>query len=230
MEVKKNKHVNLERKRILFFEIGLILSLALLLSAFEWKSPQKKSGSFGSQHDKAEPILIIQNTYEKEKAPPEPPKPKLNLFTELNIKDNNELIDDVFDWIEPEEYSSYAIQAEFIEFEEVPDEPDFFYFAEKMPTYDGKPYDYFASYVMKLVNYPQIAIDNGIEGRVIVQFILDENGKMTHLKALSKADDSLIKEALRAVREAPPKWSPGIQGNQKVKVHLSIPLTFKLMH
>ena len=75
--------------------------------------------------------------------------------------------------------------------------------------------------------YPPIAQENGIEGTVTVQFVIDETGKISNAKVLKPVDPILDKEALRVVLNAP-KWTPGKQRGQAVKVAMQIPVRFRL--
>ena len=78
------------------------------------------------------------------------------------------------------------------------------------------------------MKYPQIAYENNIQGRVIVQFVVDKDGSITNVQvAQSGGDPSLDKEAVRVVK-AMPKWRPGMQKGKPVRVKYTMPVNFSL--
>ena len=77
------------------------------------------------------------------------------------------------------------------------------------------------------MKYPVIAKENGIEGRVIVNFIIEKDGTITNPQIVRGADPSLDKEAIRIIK-AMPKWNPGLQRNERVRVRYTLPISFKL--
>lgn len=77
------------------------------------------------------------------------------------------------------------------------------------------------------IKYPKIAVENGIEGRVYVSFIVRSTGEITDIKIARSVDPSLDKEAVR-VTSCMPKWIPGKQGGEAVNVRYTMPLTFRL--
>lgn len=77
------------------------------------------------------------------------------------------------------------------------------------------------------VKYPAIAEENGIQGRVVCTFIVDRDGSITDVKVARSIDPSLDKEAIRVLRKMP-RWYPGRQNGQPVRVLYTVPVTFKL--
>ena len=82
-------------------------------------------------------------------------------------------------------------------------------------------------YLSDNVKYPKVAEDRGIQGRVILQFVIDKKGKTTDIKVVTSVDPELDAEAVRAVK-AMPRWEPGMQGGEKVDVRYTLPVTFRL--
>jgi protein TonB len=99
-------------------------------------------------------------------------------------------------------------------------------FAEVMPTY-GKGSDDALRYIYKNVVYPSIARDNGVEGKVTAQFVINEEGKVTNVKILRGIGAGCDEEVLRVLTNMP-SWSPGYQGKRPVRVRITVPVTFKL--
>ena len=99
--------------------------------------------------------------------------------------------------------------------------------AEVQPTFNGGSSDAFVKYVQDNLVYPQVAIDNGESGRVVVNFIVDANGKITNAKVVKGVSAALDAEALRVINSAP-DWTPAKQGGKAVPVTYSVPVNFTL--
>lgn len=97
---------------------------------------------------------------------------------------------------------------------------------EEMPQFPGGPSALF-EYLSKSIKYPVIAEDNGVQGRVLVTFIVERDGSITEVKVVKSVDPSLDQEAKRVV-ESMPHWIPGKQGGNPVRVNYTVPVTFKL--
>ena len=98
---------------------------------------------------------------------------------------------------------------------------------EVKPSFQGGDADAFVKYIQKNVNYPQSAIENEEQGRVTVNFIVDENGKVKDAKVVKGVSPALDAEALRVISESP-DWTPATQGGKKVPVAYSVPVTFTI--
>jgi TonB family protein len=110
----------------------------------------------------------------------------------------------------------------------IPAEEEIFYIVEEMPTFNGgEPPMEFRKFIEQQLNYPESAIEKGIEGRVIVQFKVDEKGKVVDAVVLRSVDPALDKEAIRLVNSSP-DWTPGKQRGQAVKVLFTFPINFVL--
>ena len=100
--------------------------------------------------------------------------------------------------------------------------------AEVQPTFNGGDANAFVKYIQDNLVYPQIAIENGEQGRVLVNFIVGADGKIRNAKVVKGVDPELDAEALRVVSEAP-AWAPAKQNGKNVPVTCSIPVTFKVV-
>ncbi len=99
---------------------------------------------------------------------------------------------------------------------------------EAKPTFNGGDADSFIKYVQQNIKYPENALENGVEGKVTVNFVVDATGKIRNAKVVNGVDDELNAEALRVVNSAP-AWTPAKQNGKNVPVTCSIPVTFKIV-
>jgi len=173
MEKKKNPHVNLEKKKGMYFQIGLIVTLITVIIAFEWKSYDKVNYNLGQldMGDLEEEIIPI--TKEEEKPPPPPPPPPP--IDEEDIVEDEEEIENEF---EMEDTESDEDEEIIIEEEE---EEEFFMVVENMPEFPGGDLG-LMKYIQKNVRYPAIAKEYNITGKVYVSFIVDKTGSVTNVK------------------------------------------------
>ena len=98
-----------------------------------------------------------------------------------------------------------------------------------MPTFQGGDLMKFREWVQKRLRYPQIAQENGISGRVTLSFVIEKDGSLTNIEVMQSPDRSLSEEAIRVVQSSP-KWTPGKQRNQPVRVSFTLPVMFQLRH
>ena len=216
MEAKKNPEVNLERKRGLFLQIGLVVSLLLVLVAFEYKSYEKVAYNLGQLNlDDLEEEIIPITKQEVKPPPPPPPPPEVIEIVEDEVEIENE--------IEIEDTESD--EDEEIEIEEEDDE-EFFMVVENMPEFPGGDLG-LMKYIQKNVKYPPIAKEYNITGKVYVSFIVDRQGKVTNVKVVRGVDKNLDAEAVRVVKSLP-KYKPGKQRGKAVRVMFTIPINFTL--
>lgn len=195
MEIKKTPKADLEGKKAIFFEIGLVLALAVLLCAFNWKTNSKVEEGFVTVADEPVDEEIIPITQQMMKPPPPPPPaPKLTdlieiVDQELDIDEELEIQDAEADVENRTDYSYDYDGAGYDEGDY--GEEDVFQVVEDMPTFPGD----INKWLGKNVKYPVIAQENNIQGRVTVQFVIEKDGSITDVKVLRGVDPSLDKEA-----------------------------------
>lgn len=107
------------------------------------------------------------------------------------------------------------------------EDDQFFYVCEKMPEFQGGDVNDFHRWLMNNINYPELAREQGITGRVVASFVIDTDGSVINVSIVKGVDPLLDNEVVRII-SASPKWTPGIQGDKYVKVHYSIPVVFSL--
>ena len=190
MEKKKNPHVNLEKKKGMYFQIGLIVTLITVIIAFEWKSYDKVNYNLGQldMGDLEEEIIPI--TKEEEKPPPPPPPPPP--IDEEDIVEDEEEIENEF---EMEDTESDEDEEIIIEEEE---EEEFFMVVENMPEFPGGDLG-LMKYIQKNVRYPAIAKEYNITGKVYVSFIVDKTGSVTNVKIVRGVDKNLDADSITSL-------------------------------
>ena len=229
METKKTEKASLENKRLLFAEAGLIAALLAVYGGFELSSRDTRVAYLEDTTqvvDEEDILAITQVT-----PPPAPEVPALpDLSDEIEIVDDDVTVELDFQNLEdtdiPVDIRDYQKQ-EVVE-EEADEDPIPFIFADKKPTFQGKEANSFSAWVNSHLVYPEIARENGVQGRVTIQFTIGTDGKVSGVKALNSPDESLSQEAVRVVSSSP-KWEPGQQRDRNVKVTYTFPVVFRLM-
>lgn len=228
MELKKSKKADLERRKGLFLEVGLVVTLSIILVAFEWTKGEKK----GDDSDVVQEIQfedeMMQITRREEPKPePKPEQPKIAEV--LDIVDDDVQIEDDFDFdMEATDNTEYDFTSMIGDDSEDIQEEEVFYIVEDMPTFNGgEPATEFRKYIAQNLRYPEIAAENGISGRVIVQFAVNKVGTVVDAVVVRSVDPALDKEAIRVVMSSP-KWTPGKQRGKAVKVLFTFPINFVL--
>ena len=228
MEIKKSDKANLENKKLLFVEIGLVVALCITLFAIEWTSKETKVSTLEETTVIAleeEIIPITQDT-----PPPPPAAPKIPVLSDqIDIVDDEiEIEDDMFMNLEDDASLGVEIMDYVeVEEEEVEEEAIPFQLVEEKPSFQGGDANQFSKWVNQRLVYPEIAKENGVQGRVTLQFTVEKDGTVTKVKVLRGVDPSLDKEAVRVVSSSP-KWKPGKQRDRAVPVTYTFPVIFQL--
>lgn len=227
MELKKSKKADLEHKRNIFFLIGLVVSLMICLTAFEWKGVAEEVENLGNLSEvNVEDEIIPITRAEEIKPPPPPPPPKV--VEVLNIVEDDTNIDDELEIEDTEADDKTVIDiAPIIQEKEEEEETQVFFIVEEMPEFPGGE-KALVSFLVSSVKYPVIAQESGVHGTVTVSFVIEKDGSVTDVAILRSIDPSLDKEALRVVRTLP-RWKPGMQRGKPVRVSYRVPIAFKLV-
>ena len=230
MEVKKSPKASLENKRFLFTEIGFVIALLAVLFAFDYSSKEKKVATLETETAAVEVDDMIPIT--QETPPPPEAAPKIPILSDqIDVVDDNIKIDDnMFQNLEDDansgveimDYIESAPEEETIEEEAIP-----FQLVEEKPSFNGGDANEFSKWVNSRLVYPEIAKENGVQGRVTLQFTVNADGSVSNVKVLRGVDSSLDKEAVRVVSSSP-KWKPGKQRDRAVKVTYTFPVIFQL--
>ncbi len=227
MELKKSPKVDLENKRNIFLMLGLVISLGIILVAFEWTTKPSQTSSLGSiQSQEVEEEIIPITRQEEIKPPPPPPPPKV--IEVLNIVDDDVDIEDELEIEDSEADDETIIDLPPVNLadEEEEDNTHVFFIVEDMPEFPGGDLA-LRKFIANSINYPVIAQENGIEGKVYVTFVVDKDGSVSDAKIVRGVDPSIDKEALRVVSNLP-RWKPGKQRGKPVRVSYTVPINFVL--
>ena len=228
MEIKKNPKADLKNKRGLLLEIGLVISLLLVIVAFSYTPEEKRIEKVDLQTAIVEE-QIVEITRQDQK-PPEPPKKvEVKVIADLlQVVTNDTKITTEVDFTEFDEDVDVVQTVGVVE-EEVVEEDQPFLIAETMPSFQGGDLNTFRAWVQQNVRFPQIALENGIQGRVVLSFVIEKDGRLTNIQVLQTPDRSLSEEAVRVLSKSP-KWSPGKQRNQVVRVKYTLPVDFRVQN
>jgi protein TonB len=225
MEEKKSPKANLENKKLMFMQIGMIISLLIAWLAFEHKSYDKR------QIDESllnrEVVLdeeMVEITKQEEQKPQPVEQPQQTTQLEI-VEDDVETEDlNINAEVEQNEIIEEYVAPEVVEEEVV--EQEIFQIVEEMPAFPGGE-GKLMEYVAKNIKYPQIARETGIQGRVFVGFVVEPDGSISNVKLLRGIGGGCDEEAMRVIKSLP-KWKPGKQRGKAVRVSYQIPVFFKL--
>lgn len=228
MEVKKSLKASLENKRLLFTEIGFVVSLLLVYGAFGYTSKDSKTTSLADDQQAVEVEDMVPVTQETPPPPPEAPKIPV-LSDQIDIVDDAIKVDDNM-FVNLEENNTGVQIMNYVEdvkTEEVEEEAIPFALVEEKPKFNGGDANEFSKWVNQNLVYPEIAKENGVQGRVTMQFTVNPDGSVSNVKVLRGVDSSLDQEAVRVISMSP-KWLPGKQRDRAVKVTYTFPVIFQL--
>ena len=225
MEIKKNPKADLQNKRGLLLEVGLALALIFVIAAFAYTPKEHRIEQVDLNYGPVEEE-ITEITRQDQK-PPEPPKKvEMKVIADLlQVVTNDTKITTEVDFAEFSDDTEILQQVEVVE-ETIEDDAPFVT-AETMPTFQGGDLNTFRNWVQSNVKFPRIALENGISGRVILSFVIERDGRLTNIKVLRTPDRSLSEEAVRVLSQSP-KWTPGKQRNQVVRVSYTLPVEFRV--
>ncbi len=228
MEQKKNPKIDVNRKSGLFLNLGFILSLLLVITAFEWRFYDNLEtidlGTLESEETEILDIPIID-------VPP-PPPPVIQQPEIVEVPDDEE----------PEQEIEMELEVEIDEKivtpppviidappppPPAPEEENTIFMIVEQPATPPGGMAAFYKYVAKEINYPKMARRLHVEGKVYVQFVVDKDGSLTDIKVVKGIGSGCDEEAIRVIKKAP-KWNPGKQRGRPVRQRMSIPLIFQL--
>lgn len=227
MKTKKSPKANLERKRFLFLELGFILALGICLAAFEWPSEDLSKSNLGN-------LSKIENFEEDIKITVQPPPqiitppapvviPEIIIITDKKTDNNsNDFTTDLNGPVSPIIVTPYIP-------DDLPDDPVEiieWVKVEIKPTFAGGE-TALLKYISEHIKYPEICRENGIQGKVFVQFVIGIDGTVSNVSIVKGVDKYLDEEALRVISILP-AWSPGKQRGKAVPVSYIIPIKFVL--
>lgn len=228
-EVKKSRKANLETQRGTSLLMGITLGFAVLFFAFEWSSETEKlDESIIVQDILAEEEIEITRRDPTPPPPPPPPEPETPEIIEVV----EEEVEDKFEINVEDDQTQRQVQTYVPppppqpKQEEVADE--IFVVVEEQPEYPGGQAA-MMRFLSDNIRYPVIAQENGIQGRVICNFVVERDGSITDVQVVRGVDPSLDREAVRVIQQMP-SWTPGRQRGQAVRVRFTLPVVFRLQN
>lgn len=225
---KKTDKGNLENKRTLFLLLGFVVVLGLVYAGFELFASEDKAPGFSISDDdfievKDEDVIATDQT------PPPPPEPQQQQqAVVLNIVEDNIKVSTDFDFgqdvFEDDVVEEFDDVVEVVEDESETAPP--VYFTEEMPEYPGGM-EALNSFLSKEIQYPEVARNNGITGTVLVEFVVERDGRVSNAKVKVPLYPDCDKEAVRGIM-AMPKWKPGKNMGKPVRCFYQVPVTFRM--
>ena len=225
MQVKKSENASLEKDKLVYVLMGLVFTLSLVYVALEWTEREVTKYEVTDTEFLFEEEVEIQQT--SQETPPPPPPPAVQEVEVLNVVEDNVETESIEVNAEDDKAEEVVIAAPVEAPVEEEEEEVVFVVVESMPEFPGGQQALF-KYLSENVKYPVIAQENGIQGRVICQFVVNKDGSIVDVEVVrSGGDPSLDKEAIRVIKSMP-KWKPGKQRGKAVRVKYTVPVSFKL--
>lgn len=219
----------MENKKSTWLLIGYVIVLAFMFVSFEWTKRDVKIDMSQAVADLVfEEEIEIPITEQPEMATPPPPPEAPAIVETLTIVDDDMDIESTE--IASSEETGQAVEIAYVpptvEEEEV-EEQEIFEVVEQMPEFPNGGMAGLTQFLSKNIKYPTIAQENGTQGRVTVQFVVNADGSIVDAKVIRGVDPYLDKEALRVINSMP-KWKPGMQRGKAVRVKYTVPVMFRL--
>lgn len=225
MDLKKSPKASLEDKKMFFLLMGFVMVLSLVYIGLEWtESEVTVYENVNTDFLVEDELDVIQTSQDQPPPPPPPPAPEV--VEVLNVVENDVQTASIEINTEDDKNKVVIVNAPVAA--PVVEEEDnvVFQVVETMPSFPGGDADLF-KFLSTSVKYPVIAQENGIQGRVICQFVVNKDGSIVDIEVVRSVDPSLDKEAIRVIKSMP-KWSPGKQRGKPVRVKYTLPVNFKL--
>lgn len=227
MEIKKSPKADLENKKMMAVLIGLVMALGIMYIAFEWSQKEITIYEEALQGPVEIDEEMVEVTFREETPPPPPPpQPETVLSDIIDIQDNEAEVETTDFNSEDDADARVEIQAPIAPPEEEEEEQVIHIRVEKMPEFPGGQ-EALNRYLVRNIKYPLLAQENGIQGRVVCQFVVNSDGSIVDIAVVRGVEESLDKEAIRVIKSMP-KWTPGRQGGKSVRVKYTLPIRFQL--
>jgi protein TonB len=227
-EVKNSPKANLEPHKATYWLMGLVLAVALILLALEWTTETTKMDeSIVVAHVVTEEEIEVTR---RDPIPPPPPPPAVPDTPEIL-----EIVEEEVDTrLDIQEFSDETAQQTVVAPPPPPAPPrevevavdEIFVVVEVQPEFPGGM-NALMTWLGNNMRYPVIAQENGIQGRVTTNFVVERDGSITDVQIVRGVDPSLDREAIRVVSSMP-RWTPGKQRGQAVRVRFTLPVVFRL--
>lgn len=228
MEVKKTRRANLEKGKSRWLFMGLIVALSFLFVSFEWTERNVTYAISDLVNDPEFVEELVPVTYNQEKPLPPPPPPAAVNLEELKIVDDKSTEREGDIAASDPSDEPIVIPTPIEVPEETVEEEIEFVVVEEMPMFGSGTAD-LMKYLSSNIKYPTISAEQGVQGKVVVQFVVGTNGEVLNPVVVKSVDPYLDKEAIRVISTMP-KWKPGKQRGKAVRVKYTVPVVFRLQN
>ncbi len=229
MEIKKSPKADLENKRSTFVLMGLVIALSFTYICFEWTNTEVTvhEGFVDEFINEGEEEIVPQTQQEQPKEiQPQTPPPAQVAHEVLKVVDDDQLVETEVKIDNAEDNKeAVEIQQTVVVEEEEEAEEEIFTIVEKQAGFPGGQAK-LMEYLRKELVYPQIAIENNIQGRVFVEFVVNKDGSIQDVRVARGVDPILDQEAIRVVKKMP-KWIPAEQRGKTCRSRFTLPVLFK---
>ena len=225
MQLKKSQKASLEDKKVVYVLMGFVFVLSLCYVSLELTEKEVKKYEVADMEFTFEEEVGVQQASQETTAPP--PPPPVQEGEVRNVVEDDVETESIEINTEDDKDVEVVIAAPVEDPVEEEEEEVVFVVVETMPEFPGGQQALF-KYLSENVKYPVIAQENGIQGRVICQFVVNKDGSIVDVEVVrSGGDASLDKEAVRVIKSMP-KWKPGKQRGKAVRVKYTVPVNFRL--
>ncbi len=223
MEIKKSEKADLEKNRNTYTMVGMIITLALVWFAFEYKTYDQANMDLMQTAllDDEEDVVL-----QTERNTPPPPPPPPTQTTIIKIVEDDIKVDDLDISIETDDEEEIEEQIITQEEEKEVAEEEIFVFVEDQPGFPGGD-EARLNYLRQNIKYPEMANENNIQGTVHVTFVVEKDGSVSNVKVLRGIGGGCDEEAVRVIKSMP-RWTPGKQRGRAVRAQFNMPIRFVL--
>jgi len=223
MQLKKNPSASLEDKKFTYVLLGFVFVLSVCYVALEWTEKEVTKYEVADSEFAFEEEIDIQQT--SQETPPPPPPPAVQEVEVLNVVEDDVETEEIE--INTEDDKTEVVIQAPVEIQEEEEEDNVvFVIVENKPEFPGGDAA-LMKFISENIKYPVIAQENGIQGRVICQFVVNKDGSIVDINVVRSVDPSLDKEAIRVIKSMP-HWKPGKQRGKAVRVKFTLPIVFRL--
>jgi protein TonB len=227
MEIKKSERADLERGKSTSLLIGFVMALSVMFVALEWTQREVEDNSeiYMSKDVSLNEEMVPITLPEKKTVPPPPAAVSQADILEI-VDDDAEIEEDIMASTEDQVEWVDLDEIDYVEVEPEPEEEEIFMVVEESPEFPGGV-QALLEYLRKNIKYPPICRENGIQGRVLVSFVVNKDGAIVEPQVVKSVNKQLDQEALRVISTMP-NWKPGKQRGKPVRVKYTVPVNFRL--
>lgn len=223
MELKKSEQADLTKKTSFYFSIGLLLTMAITLTAFEWKQYDETLMDLtGKNQNVFEDVMEVPPTEQ-----PPPPQPVVQQPQIVEVPDEEEIEEEIQVKFDAEASEETKVEEIVIHDDEPIEEVEQVFTIVEESAGPKGGWSVWNKYLVDKVKYPAQARRMGVEGKVFVEFVVGKDGSISEVKVIKGIGAGCDEEALRVVQAAP-AWTPGKQRGKPVRQKMVLPITFKL--